>query len=217
MDITGQKHLRDLERLRKLRPIDDDFMRCLFKDNIPLAETVLRIITGKPKPGKRKRNMPKPGKPKRGIGRRKKTKRSRKSKEPYAAALFLRLGRFEPEPKSNRNRNGTEIEPERSRNRTGTGTETETNRNGTEIEPEPKPKPKRTGTEPKSNRNRNRNGTPKTEIRFFSRFSVVILTVWLYNNYICGLSARRPPNRTLRRCFPAGPLQKRRPCLALSG
>ncbi len=197
MDITGQKHLRDLERLRKLRPIDDDFMRCLFKDNIPLAETVLRIITGKPKPGKRKRNMPKPGKPKRGIGRRKKTKRSRKSKEPYAAALFLRLGRFEPEPKSNRNRNGTEIEPE------------------------PEPKPKRTGTEPKSNRNRNRNrnrnGTPKTEIRFFSRFSVVILTVWLYNNYICGLSARRPPNRTLRRCFPAGPLQKRRPCLALSG
>ena len=169
MDITGQKHLRDLERLRKLRPIDDDFMRCLFKDNIPLAETVLRIITGKPKPGKRKRNMPKPGKPKRGIGRRKKTKRSRKSKEPYAAALFLRLGRFEPEPKSNRNRN------------------------------------------------RNRNGTLKTEIRFFSRFSVVILTVWLYNNYICGLSARRPPNRTLRRCFPAGPLQKRRPCLALSG
>ncbi len=195
MDITGQKHLRDLERLRKLRPIDDDFMRCLFKDNIPLAETVLRIITGKPKPGKRKRNMPKPGKPKRGIGRRKKTKRSRKSKEPYAAALFLRLGRFEPEPKSNRNRNGTEIEPE------------------------PEPKPKRTGTEPKSNRNRNRNrnGTLKTEIRFFSRFSVVILTVWLYNNYICGLSARRPPNRTLRRCFPAGPLQKRRPCLALSG
>ena len=32
----------------KLRPIDDDFMRCLFKDNIPLAELVLRIITGKP-------------------------------------------------------------------------------------------------------------------------------------------------------------------------
>ena len=39
---------KDLERLRKLRPIDDDFMRCLFKDNIPLAELVLRIITGKP-------------------------------------------------------------------------------------------------------------------------------------------------------------------------
>ncbi len=42
-----QKHLEDLQRLRDLRPIDDDFMRCLFKDNIPLAELVLRIITGK--------------------------------------------------------------------------------------------------------------------------------------------------------------------------
>lgn len=37
----------DLQRLRTLRPIDDDFMRCLFKDNVPLAELVLRIITGK--------------------------------------------------------------------------------------------------------------------------------------------------------------------------
>lgn len=37
----------DLRRLQGLRPIDDDFMRCLFKDNIPLAEMVLRIITGK--------------------------------------------------------------------------------------------------------------------------------------------------------------------------
>ena len=35
----------DLQRLRGLRPIDDDFMCCLFKDNIPLAEMVLRIIT----------------------------------------------------------------------------------------------------------------------------------------------------------------------------
>lgn len=35
-------------RLRNLRPIDDDFMRCLFKDNIPLEEFVLRIITDKP-------------------------------------------------------------------------------------------------------------------------------------------------------------------------
>ena len=33
--------------MRDLRPIDGDFMRCLFKDNIPLAEFVLRIITGK--------------------------------------------------------------------------------------------------------------------------------------------------------------------------
>ena len=37
----------DLARLRGLRPIDDDFMRCLFRDNIPLAQLVLRIITGK--------------------------------------------------------------------------------------------------------------------------------------------------------------------------
>ena len=42
-----RKRLEDLQRLRELRPIDDDFMRCLFKDNIPLAELVLRIITGK--------------------------------------------------------------------------------------------------------------------------------------------------------------------------
>ena len=42
-----RKRQEDLQRLRELRPIDDDFMRCLFKDNIPLAELVLRIITGK--------------------------------------------------------------------------------------------------------------------------------------------------------------------------
>jgi hypothetical protein len=36
----------DLQRLRGLRPIDDDFMRVIFKDNIPLAQFVLRIITG---------------------------------------------------------------------------------------------------------------------------------------------------------------------------
>ena len=48
MDTAEQKRQKDLERLRGFRPIDDDFMRCLFKDNIPLAEMVLRIITGKP-------------------------------------------------------------------------------------------------------------------------------------------------------------------------
>jgi len=47
LDTAEQKHQRDLQRLRGLRPIDDDFMRCLFKDNIPLAQLVLRIITGK--------------------------------------------------------------------------------------------------------------------------------------------------------------------------
>ena len=34
----------DLQRLRGLRPIDDDFMRCLFRDNIPLVQHVLRIL-----------------------------------------------------------------------------------------------------------------------------------------------------------------------------
>lgn len=42
-----KQYQEDLQRLRRLRPIDDDFMRCLFKDNIPLAEFVLRIITDK--------------------------------------------------------------------------------------------------------------------------------------------------------------------------
>ena len=43
-----RRHQEDLERLRGFRPIDDTFMRGLFKENIPLAELVLRIITGKP-------------------------------------------------------------------------------------------------------------------------------------------------------------------------
>ena len=52
MGITGwqkqeQRHQEDLQRLRGFRPIDDTFMRGLFKENIPLAEFVLRIITGK--------------------------------------------------------------------------------------------------------------------------------------------------------------------------
>ena len=45
--IREYEHQADLQRLRGLRPIDDDFMRCLFKDNIELVEFVLRIITGK--------------------------------------------------------------------------------------------------------------------------------------------------------------------------
>lgn len=43
-----RRHQEDLERLRGFRPIDDTFMRGIFKENIPLAELVLRIITGKP-------------------------------------------------------------------------------------------------------------------------------------------------------------------------
>ena len=41
-----QLHEQDLQRLRELRPMDDDFMRCMFRDNLPLAQVVLRIITG---------------------------------------------------------------------------------------------------------------------------------------------------------------------------
>ncbi len=41
------EYKKDLERLKLLRPIDDDFMRCLFRDNIKLAQTVLRIILNK--------------------------------------------------------------------------------------------------------------------------------------------------------------------------
>ena len=40
-------HEEDLQRLRGFRPIDDTFMRVLFRDNLPLAQYVLRIITGK--------------------------------------------------------------------------------------------------------------------------------------------------------------------------
>ena len=43
-----KRRQEDLRRLQALRPIDDDFMRCMFKGNIPLAQLVLRIITGKP-------------------------------------------------------------------------------------------------------------------------------------------------------------------------
>ena len=46
MSTTKQQE-EDLQRLAHLRPIDDDFLRCLLRDNIPLAEFVLRIITGK--------------------------------------------------------------------------------------------------------------------------------------------------------------------------
>ena len=48
LTASEQQRQEDLQRLRDLRPIDDDFMRCLFKDNIPLAELVLRVITDKP-------------------------------------------------------------------------------------------------------------------------------------------------------------------------
>ena len=43
-----REHREDLQRLRGFRPIDDDFMRGLFQQNLPLAQFVLRIVTGKP-------------------------------------------------------------------------------------------------------------------------------------------------------------------------
>jgi predicted transposase/invertase (TIGR01784 family) len=43
-----QLHAEDLERLHRFRPIDDTFMRSLFRDNAPLAQFVLRIIMEKP-------------------------------------------------------------------------------------------------------------------------------------------------------------------------
>ena len=36
-----------LEKLKELRPLDDEFMRALFRNNLPLAQMVLRIILGK--------------------------------------------------------------------------------------------------------------------------------------------------------------------------
>lgn len=45
--LQDRYHEEDLQRLRGFRPIDDTFMRCLFRDNLPLAQMVLRIITGK--------------------------------------------------------------------------------------------------------------------------------------------------------------------------
>lgn len=43
-----KEHLMEyLERLKRLRPIDDSLMRKMFKDNIPLTEFVLRMIIGR--------------------------------------------------------------------------------------------------------------------------------------------------------------------------
>lgn len=46
--MNQDKRQKDLQRLRGMRPIDDDFMRCMFKDNIQLVQMVLRIIMEKP-------------------------------------------------------------------------------------------------------------------------------------------------------------------------
>ena len=41
-----EKRRKYLEQLERLRPIDDDFMRVVYRDNIPLVEDTLRIVTG---------------------------------------------------------------------------------------------------------------------------------------------------------------------------
>ena len=43
-----KEHQEDLQRLRGFRPIDDDFMRSLFRKDPELVQLVLRIIIGKP-------------------------------------------------------------------------------------------------------------------------------------------------------------------------
>ena len=43
-----REHEKDLERLKLLRPMDDDFMRGMLKDDMPLAEFMVRIILDKP-------------------------------------------------------------------------------------------------------------------------------------------------------------------------
>ncbi len=52
MNDDNEKREQNYKKFRKiikqLRPIDDIFMRALFMDNLPLAEYVLRIITGMP-------------------------------------------------------------------------------------------------------------------------------------------------------------------------
>lgn len=46
--ISEQQHQEDLQRIRGLRLIDDDFMNACFDGNIEGTELILRIILGKP-------------------------------------------------------------------------------------------------------------------------------------------------------------------------
>lgn len=43
-----EQHRQDIEQLANYRPLDDDFMRELFRNNLELAQYVLRIIIDKP-------------------------------------------------------------------------------------------------------------------------------------------------------------------------
>lgn len=42
-----QQHREDIERVRKLRPMDDDFLRELLRNNLPLTQAILQIIMQK--------------------------------------------------------------------------------------------------------------------------------------------------------------------------
>ncbi len=41
-----REHEEDLSRLARLRVIDDDFMRCVFRGQRELTEDVLRVVCG---------------------------------------------------------------------------------------------------------------------------------------------------------------------------
>ncbi len=45
---SKEEYQKNLEQLANYRPLDDDFMRELFRNNLELAQYVLRIIIGKP-------------------------------------------------------------------------------------------------------------------------------------------------------------------------
>ena len=46
-NMTNEElHQVDLEKLALTRPMDDDLMRMMFRNNMPPAQMVLRILTG---------------------------------------------------------------------------------------------------------------------------------------------------------------------------
>lgn len=45
MSEKDENYQRELEILKRLRPIDDSLMRCMFRDNIPFSEFFLRTVT----------------------------------------------------------------------------------------------------------------------------------------------------------------------------
>ena len=47
MNTNEQEHIKDLERIKQLRYIDDEFMTVCLKDNYEAVELILRIVLGK--------------------------------------------------------------------------------------------------------------------------------------------------------------------------